>query len=102
MLLDMLETGNMATYEESRSHFGACPHEFCPCPHEGGLYTARAQVFCFFLPGGLLHKQGPRRARLRAAPLPHSHNTLVVTSSFLQEGQVGNLKNLRTLGCAAN
>jgi hypothetical protein len=41
-----------------------------------------------FLPGGLLHKQGPRRALLRAAPLPHSHNALVVTSCFLQEGQV--------------
>jgi hypothetical protein len=30
-------------------------------------------------PGGLLHKQGPRRARLRAAPLPHSHNALLAT-----------------------
>jgi hypothetical protein len=29
------------------------------------------------LPGGLLHKPGPRRARLRAAPLPHSHNALL-------------------------
>jgi hypothetical protein len=29
---------------------------------------------------GLLHKQGPRRARLRAAPLPHSHNALLATS----------------------
>jgi hypothetical protein len=36
------------------------------------------------------HEQGPRRARLRAAPLQHSHNTLVVTSCFKQEGQVGN------------
>jgi hypothetical protein len=44
--------------------------------------------FFFFFPGGLLHKQGPRRARLRAAPLPYSHNTLVVTSCLLQEGQV--------------
>jgi hypothetical protein len=34
----------------------------------------------FFFPGGLLHKQGPRRARLRGAPLPHSHNALVATS----------------------
>ena len=52
--------------------------------------------FSFFLPGGLLHKQGPRRARLRGAPpLPHSHNALVATSYPalcvpLQEGQVGN------------
>jgi hypothetical protein len=30
-------------------------------------------------PGGLLHKQGPRRARLRGAPLPHSHDALVAT-----------------------
>jgi hypothetical protein len=36
----------------------------------------------FFLPGaGLrLQPQGPRRARLRGAPLPHSHNALVATS----------------------
>jgi hypothetical protein len=27
-------------------------------------------------PGGLLVKQGPRRARLRDAPLPHSHNVI--------------------------
>jgi hypothetical protein len=40
-------------------------------------------LFVFvFLPGGLLHKQGPRRARLRAAPLPHSHNALLATSGF--------------------
>ena len=44
----------------------------------------------FFSPGGLLHKQGPRRSRIRGDPLPHSHNTLVVTSCLLQEGQVGN------------
>jgi hypothetical protein len=31
----------------------------------------------FFLPGGLLSKQGPRRTRLRGAPPPHSHNALV-------------------------
>jgi hypothetical protein len=36
--------------------------------------------YFFFLPGGLLHKQGPRRARPRAAPLPHSHNALLATS----------------------
>jgi hypothetical protein len=30
--------------------------------------------------GGLLHKQGPRGARIRGAPLPHSHNALVATS----------------------
>jgi uncharacterized C2H2 Zn-finger protein len=31
--------------------------------------------------GGLLHnKQGPCRARLRGAPLPHSHNALAATS----------------------
>jgi hypothetical protein len=36
--------------------------------------------FFFFLPGGLLRKQGPRRARLRGAPLPRSHNALVATS----------------------
>jgi hypothetical protein len=34
----------------------------------------------------VLHKAGSRRARLRAAPLPHSHITLVVTSCLLQEG----------------
>jgi hypothetical protein len=39
-----------------------------------------ACLFCCFLPGGLLHKQGPRRARLRAAPLPHPHNALLATS----------------------
>jgi hypothetical protein len=44
-----------------------------------------------FLPGGLLiySKQGLRGARIRGAPLPHSHNALVVTS-WSQEGQVGN------------
>jgi hypothetical protein len=36
--------------------------------------------FFFFLPGGLLRKQGPRGARLRGAPLPRSHNALVATS----------------------
>jgi hypothetical protein len=39
----------------------------------------------FFGPGGLLSKQGPRRTRLRGAPLPHSHNALV-TTSWSQEG----------------
>ena len=44
-------------------------------------YAGRAGVQeRFFLPGGLLHKQGPRRARLRGAPLPYSHNALVATS----------------------
>jgi hypothetical protein len=33
----------------------------------------------FFFPGGLLHKQGPRGARIWGAPLPHSHNALVAT-----------------------
>jgi hypothetical protein len=32
--------------------------------------------FCLFA-WGVLYKQGPRRARLRAAPLPHSHNALL-------------------------
>jgi hypothetical protein len=36
----------------------------------------------FLGPGALLSKQGPRRAHLRAAPLPHSHNALVATSCF--------------------
>ena len=45
-------------------------------------------VLFLFLPGGLLHKQGPRRSRIRGDPLPHSHNTLVATSCFLQDGQV--------------
>jgi hypothetical protein len=46
------------------------------------------RAFFFFLPpGGLLHKQGPRRSRIRGDPLPHSHNTPVVTPCFLQEGQ---------------
>jgi hypothetical protein len=27
----------------------------------------------FFLPGGLLHKQGPRTSRIWGDPLPHSH-----------------------------
>jgi hypothetical protein len=36
------------------------------------------EFFClFFSPGGLLHKQGPRRSRIRGDPLPRSHNTLV-------------------------
>jgi hypothetical protein len=41
--------------------------------------------------GGLPLRQVPRRGRLRAAPLPHSHNALVGTPCFapLQEGQVG-------------
>ena len=39
-----------------------------------------------FPPGGLLHKQGPRGARLRGAPLPHSHNALVATSWPLDMG----------------
>jgi hypothetical protein len=39
--------------------------------------------FRVFFAWGLLHKQGPRRARLRAAPLPYSHNALVATPCFL-------------------
>jgi hypothetical protein len=53
-----------------------------------GMSSLSGILRLFFLPGGLVHKQGPRRARLRAAPLPHAHNTPVVTSCFLQEGQV--------------
>jgi hypothetical protein len=37
----------------------------------------------FFLPGGLLHKQGPRRSRIRGDLLPHSHSTLAATSCFV-------------------
>jgi hypothetical protein len=35
--------------------------------------------------GGLLHKQGPRRARLRGAPLPHSHNAQFIYYLFLDK-----------------
>jgi hypothetical protein len=39
----------------------------------------RGVFFVCFSPGGLLHKQGPRGARIWGAPLPHSHNALVAT-----------------------
>ena len=58
------------------AHCQPFPHH---CPLSARLtFTAREHLFCFF--GGLLHKQGPRGARLRGAPLPHSHNALVATS----------------------
>jgi hypothetical protein len=36
----------------------------------------------FVWPRGLLLKQDPRVARIRGAPLPHSHSALVATSSL--------------------
>jgi hypothetical protein len=54
--------------------------------------------FFFFLPGGLLSKQGPRGARIRGAPLPHSHNALV-TTPWLQEGQVRAQELSRNTDC---
>jgi hypothetical protein len=45
-----------------------------------GAIRSRTRTFCGPPPGGLRHKQGPRGARLRGAPLPHSHNALVATS----------------------
>jgi hypothetical protein len=45
-------------------------------PAQGAAFMG---LFSRTLPGGLLHKQGPRTARLRAAPLPHSHHALIAT-----------------------
>jgi hypothetical protein len=59
-----------------------------PCRTRWGLCPANP------LPGTLLHKQGPRRARLRAAPLPHPHSALLAAGGIISY-QVNALRLLR-------
>jgi hypothetical protein len=68
------------TYRETRSpsRRNAPPRMFF-----GEKYTKKCSFF--LLHGGLLHKQGPRRTRLRAAPLPRccSYNALLTIPCFI-------------------